>query len=233
MKITTTKLFCIPFAGGNASAFNVWKKKLSSDIEVCPFELSGHGSRFVDELYTCLSDMVDDIYGSLTKQIPKDGEYALLGYSMGTTITYEIALRLQRDGYVMPKHIFFCAQEAPQLKKNKRTYELSKKEFIEEVFKLGGTSKEVIENEELLDIYEEILRRDYEAIETYKIAGMEKVNVNSSVLYGEKDEDITDINAWREVISGDVDFHSYPAGHFFMNEFEDELLGVIKEKILN
>ena len=34
-------LFCLPFAGGGASAYNQWAKKMQGKVTVCPVQLPG------------------------------------------------------------------------------------------------------------------------------------------------------------------------------------------------
>lgn len=35
-------LFCLPFAGGGASAYNQWAKKMQGKVTVCPVQLPGN-----------------------------------------------------------------------------------------------------------------------------------------------------------------------------------------------
>jgi len=44
------KLFCFPHAGGAASAFSSWKRRLDHRIELRPMELPGRGKRFSEKL---------------------------------------------------------------------------------------------------------------------------------------------------------------------------------------
>lgn len=45
-------LFCLPFAGGGASAYSTWIKKLSDGITVCPIQLPGREERIMEKPYT-------------------------------------------------------------------------------------------------------------------------------------------------------------------------------------
>ena len=42
-------LFCLPFAGGGASAYNGWIKKMQETITVCPIQLPGREERIMDK----------------------------------------------------------------------------------------------------------------------------------------------------------------------------------------
>ena len=39
------RLFCFPYAGGSSIIFRSWLDKLPDNIEICPIELPGRGSK--------------------------------------------------------------------------------------------------------------------------------------------------------------------------------------------
>ena len=46
------RLFCFPYAGGSAMMYRTWSDFLPTNIEVCPIELPGRGSRMREKAYT-------------------------------------------------------------------------------------------------------------------------------------------------------------------------------------
>ena len=42
------RLFCLPYAGGSAVIYNNWFKSLPPEVEVCPVQLPGRGSRMLE-----------------------------------------------------------------------------------------------------------------------------------------------------------------------------------------
>ena len=42
-------LFCFPFAGGGASAYNSWVQKMKDTITVCPIQLPGREERIMEK----------------------------------------------------------------------------------------------------------------------------------------------------------------------------------------
>ena len=40
-------LFCLPFAGGGASAYNQWAKKMQGKVTVCPVQLPGREEQMI------------------------------------------------------------------------------------------------------------------------------------------------------------------------------------------
>lgn len=42
-------LFCFPFAGGGASAYNSWVQKMKDKVTVCPIQLPGREERIMEK----------------------------------------------------------------------------------------------------------------------------------------------------------------------------------------
>src|SRR5215470_16508979 len=55
------RLFCFPYAGGAASAFNGWAEGLPREVEICAVQLPGRESRFIDEPFNRLTPMVESL----------------------------------------------------------------------------------------------------------------------------------------------------------------------------
>lgn len=49
-------LFCFPFAGGGASAYNSWVQKMKDTITVCPIQLPGREERIMEKPYHNMTD---------------------------------------------------------------------------------------------------------------------------------------------------------------------------------
>lgn len=81
-------LFCLPFAGGGASAYNQWAKKMQGKVTVCPVQLPGREEQIMEKPYIDMSVMLDDLEEAVRKVVY--GPYALWGHSMGGKISYEL-----------------------------------------------------------------------------------------------------------------------------------------------
>lgn len=49
-------LFCFPFAGGGASAYNSWVQKMKDKVTVCPIQLPGREERIMEKPYNNMTD---------------------------------------------------------------------------------------------------------------------------------------------------------------------------------
>jgi medium-chain acyl-[acyl-carrier-protein] hydrolase len=222
------KLFCIPYAGGSAMVYNRWKKYLHRDIELYPIELAGRGKRYNIPFYTSFHDAVDDLFNSIKNNL--DGYYALLGHSMGSWLTLELAYKISELGYNMPIHIFFSGNRAPHLyRKEKILHKLPDDEFKREIFKIGGTPKELFENKELLEYFLPVLRADFKILENYNYKDRDMcLNSDISVFNG-IDDNLTDteIEGWGKYTKLQFKSYNFNGGHFFINEKVCDVLKVI------
>ena len=103
-------LFCFPFAGGGASAYNSWIQKMQGKITVCPIQLPGREERIMEKPYSNMVDMLDELEENIWESIK--GSYAFWGHSMGGKIAYE----LEREEKQL--NVFWCLEAVFQVSQN-------------------------------------------------------------------------------------------------------------------
>lgn len=228
------KLFCFPYAGGNASIYKRWKYLIGPQIIVRPIELAGRGKRTCENPYGSFEELVDDVLCIIEKEIAEE-EYVFFGHSMGAKIAFELAQKISENGLPVPGHIFFSGRGAPGiLDTNPVEYhKLSDTDFIEAVVKIGGTEKEFCEHQELVDFFLPILRNDFKLAETESERKEIKPLLCDITVFVGKDEDLTpgQIDGWKHCTSGLCSIHYFKGGHFFINEFTEEIVEKIKNVI--
>ena len=162
------RLFCLPYAGSSAMFYYQWSKFLDKQIDLEPVELAGRGSRIDVPLYDSIYGAAQDVFRSIKDQIG-DEPYAIFGHSMGSWIAFELYYELVRSGIQPPEHIFFSGNRAPHLnvKRNKLIYNLPENEFKNAILDMGGTPKEVFEDDTLKNIFVPLIRSDYKITEKY------------------------------------------------------------------
>lgn len=228
------KLFCLPYAGGSAAVYKKWKKYLHNSIELIPVELSGRGKRFGEGAYNSIDEASEDVFKSI-REHDDQTEYAVFGHSMGSLIAYELYYKIIKYQHKPPIHMFFSGFRAPDQPSNKPPiYDLPDKSFTEEFFKLGGTPRELIENEELLSIFLPILRGDYKIVEKYDyIQREEKINTDITVFYGNED-DLTNerVNQWSKHTKKIFKSYCFNGNHFFIHDYTEEIVNIINKTIL-
>src|SRR5215207_9362848 len=91
----TTRLVCVPHAGGGASAFHGWDGALGADVEVYTATLPGRERRFDEPAHTSMAGVADPLADAVSLLDPP---VALYGHSMGGLIAVEVAHRLSAAG---------------------------------------------------------------------------------------------------------------------------------------
>lgn len=232
--MSSIKLFCLPFAGGSAMTYYKWQEGLSDGIEVIPIELAGRGKRFNELLYNNMDEMVEDTYEQIVKEI-ESSPFAFYGHSMGSILIYELIHKIKANKYKEPVCAFFSGRYPPYIEKAKEEfYQLPDSEFMNMIYSLGGTNKELLENKELQELFLPIIRSDYKIVETYKHKhGRGNFNCDAVILYGNNDEDITysDLLEWEHCTYGQCTFYELNGDHFFINTCLDQVISIINKHL--
>ncbi|MCP4696357.1 MAG: thioesterase [Gammaproteobacteria bacterium] len=228
------KLYCLPFAGGNALSYRDFQACVDSRILVKPLELAGRGKRIREALFTCLEAMADDVLQQLRDDL-NGGAYAIYGHSMGALLGYLLARRLADAALPAPLHLFLSGRRAPSADANKLIRHLLPKDsLIEHINKLGGLHPDILEEAELMDFFEPIFRADFEAVETHVHSPRPPLDIPISVLYGLADNETagTDLSAWQRETRQPIVIKEFPGGHFFILEHLPQLGRLFSETLL-
>lgn len=226
------RLFCFPYAGGEALIFRNWAESLPSSVDVYAVQLPGRGGRMTEPLFTSLPPLIGVTVQALLPHLDKP--FAFFGHSMGALISFELARLLSREKGRQPAHLFVSGRRAPQLADKERiTYNLPKQEFIEELRRLKGTPDEVIEQPELMEVMLPIVRADFKLCQTYVYSPGPPLSCPITAFGGLEDKEVTreHLEAWREQSSATFSLRMLPGDHFFLRESESMLLTILSREL--
>lgn len=230
--VAKLRLFCFPYAGGAAHIYRTWSRYFPPEIEVCPLQLPGRSSRLQEMPFTSMELLVKACVRELRSYLDKP--FAFFGHSMGAIIGFEIARLLRRLDGRLPVHLFVSGHGAPQLARAKTpTYSLPEPEFINEVSRLNGTPREVLEQPELMQVVLPLLRGDFELIETYVYHDEPPLPVGLTALGGLEDEEISraDLEGWLAQTTGRFSLRMLPGDHFYLNSSPQLLLPLLAQEL--
>jgi medium-chain acyl-[acyl-carrier-protein] hydrolase len=212
----TLRLFCFPFAGGGALAYQKWPQRLPAHVEVCAVQLPGRETRLRETPFT----RVEPLVAELLEAVPTDKPFALFGHSMGAIVAFEFARALRQAGGAQALHLFASGRSAPAspINRDPPFYRLSHDAFVDCLRALGGTPDAVLNHPELLEMLIPIMRADFEINESYCYTPAAPLDYPISCFRGTQDHlfSYEDAAAWAKETQATFHLHSLPGKHFFI-----------------
>jgi medium-chain acyl-[acyl-carrier-protein] hydrolase len=225
------RLFCFPYAGTGATVFRRWPASLPAGVEVCGVRLPGREGRLREPAFDRLAPLVEALAAALPPAL--DRPFAFFGHSMGALVAFELAHRLRRDGRPGPRHLFVSGRTAPQCHLDTCRHTLPEPQFREELRRLGGTPREVLEHPELMQVLLPILRADFAVCETYAHEPDEPLDCPITAFGGLEDETARreDMEGWAVHTRAGFRLRMLPGNHFFLHSAESRLLQMLGDEL--
>ena len=177
--------------------------------------------------------MIDALVRELTPLL-SEKPYALFGHSMGALLCYELTRQLSLLKKPLPTKIFASGRRAPSvIDPDPVTYNLPHDQFIQELDRLNGTPKEVLQNAELMELLMPTLRADFELCETYEYQSGGEVPCSITAIGGIDDDNASEeeLEFWCDHTSKEFKSYRLPGDHFFLHSAEDELLKILHDEL--
>ncbi|MFI2765515.1 thioesterase II family protein [Streptomyces echinatus] len=209
------RLACFPHAGGSASFFFNTSRALSPAIDVFAVQYPGRMDRHTEPFVDDMSRLADQVTDSL---LPfTDRPLALFGHSMGATLSFEVARRLERRG-VSPRALVVSGRPAPHRLRERTLHLGTDEQLVAEITRLNGTLPSFLDDEDLLHMWLPVIRNDYKIIETYRYEPGPPLNVPLFAHVGLADPKakVEDVRVWAEHTTGPFELHTHPGGHFYL-----------------
>lgn len=225
--VARSQLLCLPHAGGSASYFFGVSRALSPEIDVLAVQYPGRQDRLREPCVSSVHELADQLVAAIEPLT--DRPITLFGHSLGASIGYEVALRLEAAG-IEPTGLFASGRRAPHRNRQERTHLLPDAGLIAEVKALAGTDSSLLDDEDVLRMVLPAIRGDYTAAETYTYRPGPLLNCPVVALTGESDPKVSveDADGWREHTNGEFELAVFPGGHFYLNECVPDIVHRIR-----
>jgi medium-chain acyl-[acyl-carrier-protein] hydrolase len=226
------RMYCFPYAGGNALGYLSWGKLIGGEVDICGVQPPGRGLRHEEKLITRFDHLIE----SMLPLIPffTSTPYVFFGHSLGALMAFELVRVIEKRGLSSPDHLFVSGCCAPQFRDYSETVDdMSDKELIHKLQTLDGTPPEVLNNTELMDFIMPVIRADFSVAHSYRYQESVPIRTPISVLFGRHDEyeSETEVTGWECQTSGSCKVYWFDGGHFFVNERRDEVIDVINANL--
>ncbi|MEB3959090.1 alpha/beta fold hydrolase [Streptomyces kunmingensis] len=226
----TVQLICLPHAGGSAPFYRPVAQALSPRVEVLAVQYPGRQDRRNEPMIDDLGVLADRVSEAVAACV--DRPFALFGHSMGATLAFEVAARLERRQRY-PLRVFASGRRAPSMRRDERVHERDDDGVVRELRTLSGTDQRVFGDEELLRMVLPAIRNDYRAAETYRYTPGPPLRAPITALTGDSDPKASheEVAAWGTHTDGGFELHTYPGGHFYLLDHTADVLRVIDDRL--
>lgn len=228
------RLFCFHHAGGNSGVFKDWKDALPSEVDVMPLDLPGRGRYQRDLPRRRMAELIEELGCRVSRSL--DIPVALFGHSMGALVAFEVAHFIRATQYAKLVHLFVAGCPAPQCSPIRcPSSNTSNEELVDELRRMRGTPKAVLDSPELMEIILPTLRADFEVVETYICRTRARLDCPIRVYGGIDDSErpADSLSGWEEQSSISCSIQMFPGDHFFPISYRPQLLKVLSNDLRN
>ncbi|MEV3934199.1 MULTISPECIES: thioesterase II family protein [unclassified Streptomyces] len=224
------RLVCLPHAGGSAPFYFPVSKALSPEVDVLSVQYPGRQDRRTEPCVESLPDLAEAVVDQVLPWA--DRPLALFGHSMGATLGFEVAVRLEQKG-VMPLVLFASGRRAPCRHRDESVHLRDDDGMIEELRSLNGTGAQVFGDEELMRMVLPAIRSDYKAAETYRYTDGPRLAAPVHAHTGTDDPkaSVDEVGSWAEHTEGEFELHTYSGGHFYLNDHAPQVIASVSRTI--
>ncbi|MGW1216655.1 thioesterase II family protein [Streptomyces sp. NPDC002499] len=227
------RLFVLHHAGGSHLLYRTWPAGLPDTWDVRLLDAPGHGHLLDLPRITDVGDLAE----FLLRDIGPDPAcpYALFGHSMGAVLAYEITRRLVDRGLPAPVWIGVSAHAAPQSTRREDEYQELSGAGLRTYLKLmGGTPDEVLDDPDLWELFEPIIRADLRLVDTWRPApDAGPLPVALSAYAGTEDHSAAPprMAGWQEHTGQFLGLRAFDGGHFYFVDDPGPLLRQIERDV--
>lgn len=228
------RLYCLPHAGGAASAFRPWIGR-PAGVAVCPLQPPGRETRPQDPPHVGMGPLVGEL-AEVVLADAREGPYAVYGHSLGALVGFELIREIRRLGGPAPAHFLVSGCSAPQWATEDDAFageDLSDERIIALLRVLGGTPEVFLTSPMILRMILPAIRADLSVKNTYRYEPGPPLEVPITTIAGVDDPraSVESIAAWRDQTVRRFRAHTLPGGHFAALEDADTTLGLIRQAL--
>ncbi|MEV1294076.1 alpha/beta fold hydrolase [Pseudonocardia sp. NPDC049635] len=228
------RLLCFPHAGGAASYFTGLSARLRPDVDVVAVQYPGRQDRRSEPFATDLATLADRIVEQLDVRTVADGlPLVLFGHSMGATVGYEVARRLEHAHERPVDRLVVSARNAPSEHRSAGIHRLDDAGVVDELRRTGGTSGDLLADAEMLQLVLPVVRADYTAAETYSWVPGPPLRAPIDGLCGDRDPRVApeDLRGWAAHTTGGFTLRSVPGDHFYFGADPSPVVSLVRERL--
>lgn len=215
------RLYCLPHAGGSASAFRAWAGRVGP-VAVCPVQPPGRETRLGEAPHTRMETLVDQL-AEVVLGDAGDEPYAVYGHSLGALVGFELLREIRRRGGRDPVRLIVSGSPAPQWDdgvERPSVATMDDARVVEMLRVMGGTPDWLLADPAVLRMILPPFRADFAVRESYRYRPAPPLTVPVTALAATADARVPvgSVADWREQTVHGFTSHTLEGGHFAVFE---------------
>ncbi|MFG2417977.1 thioesterase II family protein [Streptomyces sp. NPDC048448] len=215
----TSRIVCLPYAGGNGTVYESWTRWLPSEVELWAPFLPAHEQRMLE---APVEDM-ELLVGTLADELSADERpTSLFGHSFGALVAFELSRRLQRRSLPV-RCLVASGMPAPQTLPPRPAP--TDAEILDGLRAHGATPASFFQQPELLELVMPGIRADYRMAMGYRYREDARLSARVFALGGTDDPGVPaeGLAAWAEQSQGGCPTRMWQGGHMYLLSHVEEV----------
>ncbi|MFJ8431261.1 thioesterase II family protein [Kitasatospora sp. NPDC094019] len=221
------RIVCFGPAGGSPGFYRDWCDLAPADVEVQVLAYPGRERRFLDEPIEDMGALADAVHDVLAPRM--DRPTVLFGHSMGASVAFETARRLEASGAAGLAALVVSGRPSPRTQREigSEIADFDDDRIVEHLHELGGTPPGLLDDPDARELILPAFRSDFRLIGRYAPAADARISTPLAVLHGDQDPKVTteDARYWAEAADRVVATESMRGGHFYLLDHGPAVVG--------
>lgn len=221
------KIIALPFAGGSSFSYVKLARTLPAGVSMTTLDTPGHGRRMGEPLVADVDRMADDMVPRVI-HAAAHSPYTLFGHSLGAYLALAVLDKILELQGPLPARLVLSGAAPPQRRQGDKKSTLPREQFFQKIVAIGGMPAEFLAEPALLELFEPLLRSDFEAAERYTNARRRTHAVPVRILRGTEDAVTSEASgSWDECFAHRPEVFDFPGDHFFLFERAEQVVAAI------